>query len=169
MNPSDVSDSSEKQHDTNLLTEVIAALEQNLGDALVSVILFGSRARGDSHKSSDWDLLVIAHDLPLKLFERHAKLKTSLPVAWRADVAVLSKTPQEFETHLPSLFLDIALDGIILYDTNNYAREKLTKLKQFIQQQGLHREKIEHDWFWRWEHFPGFNWSLNWEEVLHEA
>ena len=154
-----------KLHNDTLLAEVIAALKQNLGDALVSVILFGSRARGEAHEGSDWDLLVIARDLPPKLFKRHIQLKQSLPVAWRGEVTVLAKTPQEFEAHLPSLLLDIALDGIILYDTDNYAGEKMADLRRFIQRQGLHRERIERDWFWRWDCFPGFDWSLNWEEV----
>ena len=165
MHASDRSNSLEKPQDDTFLAEVIAALEQNMRDALVSVILFGSRARGEAHESSDWDLLVIARDLPSRLFERHTRLKRALPVTWRANVTVMAKTPQEFESHLPSLFLDVALDGVILYDTDNYVREKLADLRQFIQRQGLRRERIERDWFWRWERFPGFGWSLNWEKV----
>lgn len=164
---SDLSYSLEKHHDDTLPEEVLVALKQNLGNALVSVILFGSRARGDAHEYSDWDLLVIARDLPSKHFKRHIQLKEFLPVAWRGDVTVLAKTPKEFEAYLPSLFLDIALDGIILYDTEGYARKKMTDLRQFIQQRGLRRERIERDWFWRWERFPGFDWSLNWEKVQH--
>ena len=137
MHTSDRSNSLEKPQDNTFLAEVIAALEQDMRDALVSVILFGSRARGEAHESSDWDLLVIARDLPSRLFERHIRLKRALPVTWRANLTVMAKTPQEFESHLPSLFLDVALDGVILYDTDNYVREKLADLRQFIQRQGL--------------------------------
>jgi predicted nucleotidyltransferase len=166
-NMSDLSNSWEKRHNDTLPEEVLAALKQNLGDALVSVILFGSRARGEAHENSDWDLLIVARDLPSRYFKRHIQLKEFLPATWRGDVTVLAKTPQEFEAYLPSLFLDIALDGIILYDTDDYAHEKMTTLKHFIQEQGLHRERIGHDWLWRWERFPGFDWSLDWEKVQH--
>lgn len=157
----------EMRHDDNLLAEVTTALRQNLRDALVSIILFGSRARGEAHEHSDWDLLIIARDLPTKQFQRYILLKKSLPVTWRGEVTILAKTPQELEAHLPSLFLDIALDGIILYDAEDYARKKMAALRQFIQRQGLRRERVDRDWFWRWEHFPGFNWSLSWEKVQH--
>jgi len=150
---SDPSNSWEKHYNDTLPEEVLAALKQNLGDGLVSVILFGSRARGEAHENSDWDLLIVARDLPSRHLKRHIQLKEFLPATWRGEVTVLAKTPQEFEAYLPSLFLDIALDGIILYDTDDYAREKMTALKHFIQDQGLHRERIGHDWLWRWERF----------------
>jgi len=41
-----------------------------------------------------------------------------LPVEWRGQVSLLSRTTSEFESHLSSLMLDIALDGIVLYDRN---------------------------------------------------
>jgi len=53
------------------MTEVVAALQTGLGERLISIVLFGSRARGDAHVDSDWDLLVIARDLPQKAFTRH--------------------------------------------------------------------------------------------------
>lgn len=34
-------------------------LEEQLGDTLTDVVLFGSKARGDAHKKSDIDLLVV--------------------------------------------------------------------------------------------------------------
>ncbi len=83
----------------------------------------------------------------------------------RGDVTVLAKTLQEFEVYLPSFFLDVAVDGIILHDTDNYAGERMANLRQFIRRQGLRRERGGNDWFWHWERFPGFDWSLNWEEV----
>lgn len=57
------------------LTDVVTALKQGLGDHLVAVLLFGSRARGEAHAASDWDLLVIAHNLPGRIWERHIRLK----------------------------------------------------------------------------------------------
>ena len=147
----------------NVLTEVVTALKQGLGDHLVAVLLFGSRARGEADEASDWDLLVIAHNLPRRTFERHIRLKRSLPVAWRGQTAILAKTPEEFEAHLPSLYLDIALDGIVLYDPNDYATRRLASLRKLIEERGLCRERVQDSLVWRWEHFPGFDWALEWE------
>lgn len=145
------------------MTPVIAALEQGLGDELVAIVLFGSRARREADKSSDWDLLLIAEDLPQKPFPRHLHLKQMLPPLWRGKVALVAKTPEEFESYLSDLFLDIALDGVILYDTDDYMAERLGHLRQLIEEQGLRREQRGRELLWRWEEFPGFDWSLEWE------
>ena len=150
---------------TKELAEVTAALEQELGDALVAIVLFGSQARGDENEASDWDLLVIARRLPQGAFKRHCWLKELLPSAWRGKTSILAKTPAEFEARLPSLFLDIALDGVVLYDTDGYITRRLAGLRRLIEQRGLRREQAQHDLAWRWKQFPGFNWSLEWEAV----
>lgn len=55
--------------------EVVAALEKALGDDLISVVLFGSRARNEADEASDWDVLIIARNLPERLLERYRLLK----------------------------------------------------------------------------------------------
>src|SRR4051794_206433 len=54
--------------DTSVAEQAVSALQAALGDRLVAVVLFGSRARGDAHLDSDWDLLVLAEGLPEGLF-----------------------------------------------------------------------------------------------------
>ncbi len=43
---------------------------EHLGDNLVAVVLFGSRARGQGDTYSDYDLFVVARKLPLRRMER---------------------------------------------------------------------------------------------------
>lgn len=151
------------QTDVTTLGQSIEALKRGLGDRLVAVVLFGSRARGEAREESDWDLLVLAHELPARLFERHRVLKAMLPAAERGRVSMVAKTPQEFEASLPSLYLDIALDGVVLYDPDHYVAEKLAALRRLIDEKGLHREHTGRDWVWRWREFPGFGWAIEWE------
>lgn len=108
---------------------------------------------------------MLAHYLPSRILERHQRLKRLLPDAWRGQVSVLAKTPLEFEAHLPALWLDIAVDGIALYDPEGYATDRFAKLREMIQRRGLIRARTGRDLIWRWEHFPGFKWSLQWEQV----
>lgn len=147
------------------ITPVVRALQQGLGKELVAVVLFGSRARGDAKEESDWDLLVIAKDLPKRQMERYRKTKEILPQKWRGRISILAKTPDEFEAVLPSLYLEIALDGLILYDPQEYAAVQLLKLRRLIQAKDLRREKRGTDFIWQWGTFPGFGWSLVWKEA----
>jgi predicted nucleotidyltransferase len=145
--------------------QVVAALRTALGDCLVAVILFGSRARREASAESDWDLLVIAEGLPEKPFERHLFLKRLLPPNCRGAVSLLAKTPEEFKAHLASLYLDIALDGQILYDPQGYAAEKMFSLRRLIEKMGLYRERTAAGDMWRWRQEPSGPWALTWEKL----
>ncbi len=143
---------------------VVEALCGGLGPDLVALALFGSRARGEAAPESDWDLLVIAEHLPERPLERHFRLKALLPEAWRAQVAILAKTPAEFEARLPALYLDIALDAIVLYDPRSYLQPRLEYVKALIRHLGLHRERSEGDLVWRWQAIPPQDWRIEWRE-----
>ncbi|MFB3764604.1 MAG: hypothetical protein ACE14P_05080 [Methanotrichaceae archaeon] len=62
-----------------------------------------------------------------------------LPQNWRGRISVLAKTREEFEAVLPPLYLGIALDGLILYDPQNYAATQLQKFRRLIQSKDLRR------------------------------
>lgn len=143
----------------------MTALQGALGDSLVSLVLFGSRARGDHRPDSDWDILVVAHDLPNKVFTRHLAMKRALPDAWRGKATLLAKTPAEFEANIPPLYLDIALDGIILYDQNDYMHDRLSALKRLIREKGVHREQRDHDFIWHTDTPSSTDWQLTWEQA----
>ncbi len=143
---------------------IVSGLREGLGGDLVAVVLFGSRARGEEREGSDWDFLVVARNLPEKTLERAFRLKKMLPPLHRGESSLLARTPEEFTAGLPDLYLDIALDGVILHDTDGYVAERLESLRALIRRKGLRREKDGRDLIWRWEESPGFDWSLEWEE-----
>jgi hypothetical protein len=126
--------------------------------------LYGSRARGQAREASDWDLFIIATDLPMQLWERHILLKRFLPAAYRGAVSLLAKTPQEFEEKISSLYLDIAQDGQILFDPQGYAHRRLALLQRLMAETGLYRKKSSGGEVWRWRQKPGQPWALEWRE-----
>lgn len=146
-----------------LLTEVIHALKQGLETNLVAVVLFGSQARGEAGEASDWDLFVVAQNLPQKPWQRHLFLKRLLPEDWRGRVAILARTPAEFESRLVALYLDIAQDGIVLYDSGHYITARLSYLRRLIAQHGLRRDILGKEMIWRWTRPPTSDWALTWE------
>jgi predicted nucleotidyltransferase len=148
-----------------ILNQVVAALRTALGDRLMAVVLFGSQARGEAREDSDWDVLVIAEELPEDPLERGHLLRQLLPIPCRVAISFLARTPQEFEGHLSSLYLDIALDGQILYDPKGYAEERLSTLRRRIEEAGLFREKTPAGDFWRWKTPPRGRWTMSWERI----
>lgn len=160
-----MANSEEHADSVSQLADVVDALRRGLGEDLVSVVLFGSRARGEAVPESDWDLLVLARRLPEKTLERHFHLKRMFPEAWRGRIALLAKTLEEFEARLPPLYLDIALDGVVLHDTADYMAQRLAGLRNLLERRGLSRERADREMAWRWKQFPGFDWSLEWEAV----
>ena len=151
--------------DLTIGDQAAEALRIGLGSRTVAVVLYGSHARGDAFSTSDWDLLVIARDLPARTLERHLFLKRMLPPDCRGAVSILSKTPEEFEARLPSLYLDIALDGRILYDACGYAEERLNALRRLIRESGLYRERTDAGDLWCWKETPSRGWSLEWGQA----
>jgi predicted nucleotidyltransferase len=46
------------------LGEFVEACKEKFGENLVSIVLFGSRVKGYARRDSDYDLLIIARNLP---------------------------------------------------------------------------------------------------------
>jgi predicted nucleotidyltransferase len=143
--------------------QVVAALREGLGKRLVAVVLFGSRARGDANPESDWDLLILAEGLPEDPLERHFFVSRLLPSKLPAAISAVAKSPREFEASLTSLYLDIALDGQILFDPLAYAADHLATLRRLLAEAGLYRERTEAGDLWRWQRTPTGAWSLEWK------
>jgi predicted nucleotidyltransferase len=147
-----------------ILNQIVTALKEGLGERLMAVVLYGSRARGRAREVSDWDFFIIASDLPAPLWERHILLKRFLPAAYRGAVSLLAKTPQEFEEKISSLYLDIAQDGQILFDPQGYAHRRLADLQRLMAESGLYRKESSGGEVWRWRQKPRQPWALAWRE-----
>lgn len=133
-----------------ILEQAVSAFRSALKDRLVCVVLFGSRARREASLGSDWDLLVIATDLPHTALKRHLFLTRMLPPGPCDAISIIARTPSEFEASIPSLYLDIALDGQICFDPHGYAAQKLATLRRIIREQGLYRERGDAGDVWLW-------------------
>lgn len=147
------------------LNPLVKAFEQGFQGTLWGLVLFGSAARGEAQEASDLDLLVVADGLPEKFTTRMRLLRSLLPGNLRGKVSFIAKTRAEFEGGFPSSYLDLALDGIILYDREDYMKQKLERIRSLIQTAGLTRRRTEYGFFWWWKRPPTGHWRIDWSGV----
>ncbi len=147
------------------LTQAANKLAAALGENLLGVVLYGSHARAEAREESDVDLLVIARNLPERRYDRAIFLQRLVRgIADAPPFSMLGKTPEEFERYFPSLYLDIGLDGIALYDYDGYMEGKLKRIREIIAEAGLVRERLEGgNMFWNWDRKTARQWEITWE------
>lgn len=151
--------------DTSIFKGLTKALQSKLGDGLVSIVLFGSRARGEGAGTSDWDIFLLAEDLPEHPFDRQCFLREMIPKEFPIQISILPKTVEEFEKDFPAIYLDIATDGIILFDKDHYVYRKLQKIREIIQEAGLERRVKFNSLIWKWKNRPHLGWRIDWSGV----
>lgn len=141
-----------------LATTYARFLQERLGENLVSVVLFGSVARGEATANSDIDLLIVAETLPKGRFARLALLdEVEQKVQPLLDgleeegistrISTVLKTRKEAERIVP-LYLDLVEDGVILYDAEGFFRAVLARLRASLDQLGARRERLGKIRYW---------------------
>jgi uncharacterized protein len=101
--------------DTDLIADIVRRIVETAHPD--KIILFGSRARGDARRDSDFDVLVIKESSEPR-YRRSAPLYVALariPV----EVEVMVYTPQEVEEwrEVPQAFITTAVrEGVTLYE-----------------------------------------------------
>lgn len=144
---------------------LVEAYKSYLGDELITIVIFGSRARGDYKENSDFDILIIADNLPERHLARMGYIREPL-LNFDEKVQVLAKTPEEFDSVFPPLYLDIALDGKILVDKDRFMENRLRKLKKIIRDSSLYRIKKDDEFLWQWKSPKKPGWELNWGGLI---
>lgn len=126
------------------------ALKVLLGERLISVVLFGSVARGEAGPYSDIDLLIVVDGLPKGRFARKALLSALDPMVEERLAALeaqgcfprltrLIKTGAEAGRVVP-LYLDMTEDAKLLYDRDAFFSSVLDRLRHRLQQLGAVRK-----------------------------
>lgn len=131
-----------------------------LGDRLVSLVLFGSLARGEARDASDIDLMVVADGFPQSLAARRRLLldewtrvraaKGLASVEWN----LVTKTPDEAQYHSP-LYLDMVEDARLLFDRDGFFAAVLESMRSRMHALGSRRVYLP-DRSWYWDLKPDF-------------
>ena len=134
--------------DRNIFNKIKAILEKaEQLFPITGVVGFGSRAKGQATPYSDIDLLVVAEEIPLQRHRRGkeiAYIKRALPGLL---VDILLCTRQEvqsnFRNHNP-LFLDIAEEGVLIIDFDQFLGNLMEETRAYVRQNGI--KKWEEGW-----------------------
>ena len=147
-----------KEPYATLLNNMLKILKEEFKDDLISVVVYGSVARGDNRNDSDVDLLIIMENLPkdsmlkrIRLFETKVEDKLNLDEYWKMgyyiSLSPVLKTPEEAEKFSP-LYLDMVYDAVILYDRNYFFTRILQKLRDRLKELGAERVRMGKKWYW---------------------
>lgn len=128
--------------------KIVDCFQAYMGDNLVSLVFFGSRARGNAHASSDYDLLLVAEQLPESPRQRIRYVRRPLGGRFKEKICIIAKTRQEIDGGFPPLYLDIGIDGIILFD-RDFMTDRIHKIRSITTEAGL--KQIREDGALRWE------------------
>jgi predicted nucleotidyltransferase len=125
------------------------ALGRLLGDRLVSVMLFGSVARGEWDENSDIDVIVVVEgwgDLPVwRRVEELRRAKEELEESFEYQEAlkagywpIIQNYPLSVEEarRFNRIYLDAVIDGIILYDKDDFLARILQSLRERLEEMG---------------------------------
>ena len=136
-----------------ILRSYLKELFDRYKDRIISVVLYGSFSRGVYNKRSDIDLLLVidgyrwreplhvqaAEELAYRQWELEGRYHTVQPYPLR---------PEQAKYHHP-LYLDISMDGIILYDKNNFIKNILMEVGRKLAELGARRYSLpDGSWYW---------------------
>ena len=144
---------------------VIQSLENIFSDRLKTVVLFGSRARGEGRPDSDHDLFIVVENLPDEPLARQRSVRIALlPILEElpGSINFVAKKPEEVEANLTPLLLDVCVDGICLYG-DAYFQPYRQKALSALRQARLRRHQLSGTRMWLFPQLPSGNWELSWE------
>jgi len=120
----------------------LGSLRERFGDRLEAVVLFGSYAREEAVQLSDVDFFIVVRGLPTDPVERRLHVYESLtPVIrrFKVDVNVIEMDEREIGKSLTPLLVNIAHDGLILFDRNGRITSFFERLRGAVKKAGLVR------------------------------
>ena len=135
-------------------------------DNLVSLVIYGSIARGEGSTLSDIDLLLILEnrhpnyhrclDQVLDVVDRLKSLKAYEKIRKKVgqepffSFLILSRKEAEENRYV---FLDMVNDAKILYDKNDFFAERLKQIRKRLKELGSQKVTLE-DGSWYWDLKP---------------
>jgi predicted nucleotidyltransferase len=131
------------------------AFQRVFGDNLVSLVLFGSYARGDPSCDSDLDVLVVVDEVGdrwelhklLDMVEKDLELVLN-KLRLRGFQPVLSPIvlARDQARRFRPLYIDLVFDARIIYDREGFMEKVLSSIRERLESLGARRHRIGRLW-----------------------
>lgn len=146
----------------NYLNSYVTLLREKFNNNFISTILYGSVARGKWTNESDIDLLLIFSD-EISNKSRLNKTLTNITITFEKTLLlkdgnnrIIYCSLQEYPillnelSNFRTLFYDLAMDGIILYDRDNIGSNFIERIKKRIVDKNIERVFIsDKNFYWK--------------------
>lgn len=137
------------------LAEFLDRLKNRFGDGLVTVAVFGSRARGEAHADSDLDLLVVAEGFPKSRLDRQLlllRLARAVSEDFADLVGCVPLSPEEASRVQP-FYLGMLSGHELLHDRGGFFSAVLERLRRRLGELGS-RRLVDEDGYEYWDLKP---------------
>ncbi len=130
--------------------------------SLLSLVIYGSYARGENRLDSDLDLLIVLDPLPKR--SRLQRQEDFIRNIELVDDVLMEVSPfilgrKEASSFSP-LYLDMVSDHVLLVDREDFLKNLLKEFSEKMKRWGSRRVPVGGHWYW--EIKPG----LKWNEVI---
>ena len=99
-----------------LMDIFINKLKREFRDGLKKIILFGSRARGDHTKDSDYDLILLFDTVTDELKKRLNEIEADMLLNYGTVITAIPYTNEDVKKRkFQPLFLNIEKEGLVLW------------------------------------------------------
>jgi len=119
-----------------ITNEFVDKCKERFGKDLISVVLFGSHARGTATSYSDVDLLVVVENLPKKRIERYKLLTKEIHdilIRYNLKISPIIIEPKELSTkNINPLIYGILTGYKILYERDDFWNRYLDNIRDVI-------------------------------------
>lgn len=137
------------------LAEFLDRLKNRFGDGLVTVAVFGSRARGEARADSDLDLLLVAEGFPKSRLDRQLlllRLARAVSEDFADLIACVPLSPEEASRVQP-FYLGMLSGHELLHDRAGFFRAVLERLRRRLGELGS-RRLVDEDGYEYWDLKP---------------
>lgn len=134
---------------------------ENLKNSLISLVVYGSVARGEAKRGSDIDILIIQRDAPESYYKRlqpvidaQERLKETIEYKSieKGDIIpylsflILSEEEAKENRYI---FLDMLDSSIVLYDREGFFKKRMEELRRRLKSLGSRRIILpDGSWYW---------------------